>query len=167
MLPGRRLHVGVVHRPAPTRARKPGQRNPPPAIEAFFTTDLTLSLEAILSQSRERWAVEIPLRDSNAFTGFGQDPCRNHARAVGANTLRLVLAAARTVWFVEQASRTASLNLTRYRPWYRHKQAPSQLDIVWACREALQEAGVFPRPRFAPALVAIQQEPQNTLPLAA
>jgi len=133
----------------------------------LFTTDLTLSLTALLSQYRERWAVEITLRDNNAFTGFGQDQCRKHARVVGANTLRLVLAAARTVWFVEQASRTASLNLTRYRPWYRHKQAPSQLDIVWACREALQEAGVFPRPRFAPILAQIQQEPPNALPLAA
>jgi hypothetical protein len=28
-------------------------------VEAFFTTDLTLSLEAILAQYRERWAVEI------------------------------------------------------------------------------------------------------------
>jgi len=167
VLPGRLLRVVVVHRLAPTCARKPGQRKPPPAIAAFFTTELTLSPETLLSQYRERWAVAITLRDRNAFPGFGQDQCRKHARVVGANTLRLVLAAARTVWFVEQASRTASLNLTRYRPWYRHKQAPSQLDIVWACRETLQEAGVFPRPRFAPGLAEIQHAPPNTLPLAA
>ena len=102
-----------------------------PPVEAFFTTDLTLSLDAILAQYRERWAVEITLRDSNAFTGFGQDQCRKYTRVVGANTLRLVLAAARTLWFVEQAHRLDTLALTRYRPWYRHKRAPSQLDIVW------------------------------------
>jgi hypothetical protein len=79
----------------------------------------------------------------------------------------LVLAAARTLWFVEQASRTGALDLTRYRPWYRKKCAPSQLDIVWACREALQDAGVFAIPRFTPALAPIPQEPENTLPLAA
>ena len=167
VLPGRLLRVVVVRRPAATRSRQPGQRKPPPPVEAVFTTDLTLSLEAILAQYRERWTVEITLRDSNAFTGFGQDQCRKYARVVGANTLRLVLAAARTLWFVEQASRTAALDLTRSRPWYRHKQAPSQLDIVWACREALQEAGVFPIPRFAPGLAEIQQEPENALPLAA
>ena len=111
--------------------------------------------------------MEISPRDGNAYAGFGQDQCRKYARVVGANTLRLVLAAARTLWFVEQASRTAALDLTRSRPWYRHKQAPSQLDIVWACREALQEAGVFPIPRFAPGLAEIQQEPENALPLAA
>jgi hypothetical protein len=166
VLPGRLLRVVVVRRPTPTR-RQPGQRKPPPPVEAFFTTDLTLSLEAILAQYRERWAVEITLRDSNGYAGFGQDQCRKHERVVGANTLRLVLAAARTLWFVEQASRTVTLDLTRHRPWYRHKQAPSQLDIVWACREALQDAGVFPIPRFAPGLAKIPQEPENTLPLAA
>jgi hypothetical protein len=166
-LPGRLLRVGVVRRPAATRARQPGHRKPPPPVEAFFTTDLTLSLETILAQYRERWAVAITLRDSTAFTGFGQDQCRKVTRVVGANTFRLILAAARTLWFVEQARRTAALDLTRYRPWYRHKVAPSQLDIVGAWRAALQAAGVFPILRFTPALATIPQEPENTLPLAA
>jgi hypothetical protein len=167
VLPGRVLRVVVVRRPTPLRPRQPRRRKPRPPLEAFFTTDLTMSLEAILAQYRERWAVEITIRDSHAFAGFGQDQCRKRERVVGANTLRLVLAAARTLWFVEQTSRTAALNLTRSRPWYRHKQAPSQLDLVWACREALQEAGVFPIPRFTPGLAEIQQEPENALPLAA
>jgi hypothetical protein len=167
VLPGRRLRVVVVRRPTTARGRKPGQRKPPPPLEAFFTTDLTLSLETILAQYRERWTVEITIRDSQAFTGFGQDQCRQYERVVGANTLRLSLAAARTLWFVSQASRTDAFDLTRARPWYRHKQVPSQLDIVWACREALQDAGVFPIPRFAPDLTKIPQTPENALPLAA
>lgn len=167
VLPGRPVRVVVVRRPAPTRARKPGQRKPRPPGAAFFTTDLTLSPAEILQYYRERWAIEITLRDSNTFAGFGQDQCRKVTRVVGANTLRLVLAAARPLWFVEQSSRTATLDLQRYRPWYRQKCAPSQLDVVWACREALHEAGVFPIPRFAPALAEIHQEPENTLLLAA
>jgi hypothetical protein len=167
VLPGRPIRVVVVRRPKTNRVPKPGQRKPPPPIEAFFSTDLTLSLAVILEQYRERWAVEITLRDSNAFAGFGQDQCRKVERVVGANTLRLVLAAARTLWFVEQASRADTLDLQRYRPWYRQKKVPSQLDIVWTCREALQEAGVFPIPRFAPDLTETHQEPENTLPLAA
>ena len=154
----------------PTPTRSAAQAWPPQApapVEAFFTTDLALSLEEILAQYRERWAVEITIRDTYAFDGFGQDQCRKLARVVGANTLRLVLAAARTLWFVEQTSRTVPLDLQRYRPWYRQKCAPSQLDVVWACREALHEAGVFPIPRFTPALAANQEEPENALPLAA
>jgi hypothetical protein len=167
VLPGRLLRVVVVRRPQRSRARKPGQRKPLPRVEAFFTTDLTLSLAAILAQYRDRWAVEITIRDSNAFAGFGQDQCRKRARVVGANTLRLVLAAARTLWFVEHAARTPPLELQRYRPWYRQKVAPSQLDIVWTWREALLAAGVFPIPRFAHALAEIQQESEHALPLAA
>jgi hypothetical protein len=167
VLPGRLLRVVVVRRPLQARTRKPGRRKPLPRVEAFFTTDLTLSLTAILAQYRERWTVEITIRDSNAFAGFGQDQCRKRERVVGANTLRLVLAATRTLWFVEHAARTPAFELGRYRPWYRHKVAPSQLDIVWTWREALLAAGVFPIPRFAHDLAAIQQESPNALPLAA
>jgi hypothetical protein len=167
VLSGRLIRVVVLRRPLRPRARKPGQRKPLPPVEAFFTTDLTLSLAALLAQYRERWAVEITIRDTNAFAGFGQDQCRTRERVVGANTLRLVLVAARTLWFVETTARATPLPLQRYRPWYRQKCAPSQLDILWTWREALQAAGVFPIPRFAPGLTEIPREPENTLPLAA
>jgi hypothetical protein len=167
VLPGRLIRVVVVRRPTPTRARQPGQRKPPPPVEAFFTTDLALSLEAILAQYRERWTVEITIRESNAFTGLGQDQCRKWERVVGANTLRLVLAAARTLWFVESTTRATPLPLRRYRPWYRQKCGPSQLDIVWTWREALHAAGVCPIPRFAPGLAEMHQKPADALPLAA
>jgi len=104
----------VVRRPATPRKRKPGPRNPRPRIEAFFTTDLSLSLEAILEQYRDRWAVEITLRDSYAFDGIGQDQYRE--RIVGANTLRLVLAAARTLWFLDHVRQTGGLPLTLLSP---------------------------------------------------
>jgi hypothetical protein len=167
VLPGRLIQVVVVRRPFRLRVRKPGQRKPLPPVEAFFTTDLTLRLEAILAQYRERWAVEIAIRDSNAYAGFGHDQCRKRERVVGANTLRLILAAARTLWFMEQSCRTANLDLIRFRPWYRHKVAPSQLDIVWTWREALHAAGVFPILRFTSGLAEIPQEPENVLSLAA
>ena len=138
-----------------------------PRWRRFSPPTSRLSLEAILAQYRERWAVEITIRDSNAFAGFGQDQCRKRERVVGANTLRLVLAAARTLWFVETTARATPLPLGRYRPWYRQKCAPSQLDMVWTWREALHAAGVFPIPRFTPGLAEIHQKPENTLPLAA
>jgi hypothetical protein len=167
VLPGRLIQVVVVRRPQQRRPCPPGQRKPVPPVEAFFTTDLTLSLDALLAQYRERRAVEITIRESNVLAGFGQDQCRRRERVVGANTFRLVLAAARTLWFVKTTARTTPLPLQCYRPWYRQKSAPSQLDIVWTWREALQTAGVFPIPRFAHAHPEIQQESENALPLAA
>jgi len=167
VLPGRVIRVVVVRRPTPLRPRHPRRRKPRPPVEAFFTTELRLRGEAILAQYRDRWAVEITIRDSNAFAGFGQDQCRKYERVVGANTLRLLLAAARTLWFVEQTNQTGPCDFHHARPWYRQKCAPSQLDIVWACREALQAAGVFPIPRFTPALAINQEKAAIALPLAA
>jgi hypothetical protein len=167
VLPGRLIRVVVLRRPLRPGGRKAGQRKGLPPVEAFFTTDLTLSPTTILAQYRERWAVEITLRDSNAFAGFGHDQCRKRQRVVGANTLRLVLAAARTLWFVEHTARTPAMELRRYRPWYRQKVAPSQLDIVWTWREALQATGVFPIPRFTRTLAELRQESEHTLLLAA
>ena len=150
-----------------TLPKRPGHRKPPPALEAFFTTDLTLSAQDILDEYRDRWAVEIEIRDAGAFDGLGQDQCRKRQRILGANTLRLVLAAARTLWFIAQVERGTGVPLCRYRPWYRQKVAPSQLDVVWACREALHAAGIFPIRRFTPDLAENHEEPEYALPLAA
>jgi len=167
VLPGRLIRVVVVRRDATRCRKKPGQRKPPPPVEAFFSTDVSLSTSDLLREYRDRWAVEIEIRDANAFDGLGQDQCRKRQRIVGINTFRLVMAAARTLWFIDQVERSPSLNLQRYRPWYRQKMAPSQLDVVWACRESLHEAGIFPIPWFTPDLAENHQEPENVFPLAA
>lgn len=167
VLPGRLIRVVVLRRATKGSSTPAGHRKPPPALEAFFTTDLALSAHDILREYAERWAVEIAIRDANAFDGLGQDQCRKRQRIMGANTFRLVMAAARTLWFIAQVDRGAGVPLCRYRPWYRQKVAPSQLDVVWACREALHGAGIFPIPRFSLDLAANHQEPDYALPLAA
>ena len=167
VLPGRLVQVVVLRRQGKPATTQRGQRKPPPAIEAFFTTDLTLSADEIVREYGHRWAVEITIRDSNAFAGLGQDQWRKRQRIVGANTLRLVLAAARTLWFMAHVDRGTGVPLCRYRPWYRQKVAPSQLDVAEACREALYEAGIFPIPRFTPELAENDEEPAHALPLAA
>ena len=167
VLPGRLLRVGVVRRQGQGGAKRTGHPKPPPSVEAFFTTDLALSPQDILAEDRDRWTVELALRDANAFAGLGQEQCRKRQHIVGANTLRLVLAAARTLWFIDQVERGTGMPLGRYRPWYRQKAAPSQLDVAEACREALQEAGIFPLPRFTPELAENDEEPEHALPLAA
>jgi DDE superfamily endonuclease len=167
VVPGRLVRVVVLRRTGKPTLQQQGQRKPPPAIEAFFTTDLSLSAQDILHEYSARWAVEIAIRDANAFAGLGQEQCRKHQRILGANTLRLVMAAARTLWFIEQVERGTAVPLCRYRPWYRQKVAPSQLDVVEACREALHDASIFPIPRFTPELAENDEEPEHALPLAA
>jgi hypothetical protein len=148
VLPGRPVRVVVVRRKAVAKKKRKNQRTLRSPVEAFFTTDLTLSVEAILTHYRDRWAVEIDIRDGQAYYGLAQDHCRKWRRIVGANTFRCLMAAARTLWFVERTQAIGQIDLRRYRPWYRQKVAPSQLDVLTLCREVLRAEGVSPMMRF-------------------
>lgn len=167
VLPGRRVRVVVVRRPPAPRATQPGPRTPRPRVAAFFTTALSRSVEDIRQPYRDRWAVASMLRDRHTFDGLGQDQCRKLPRLVGATTLRLVMAAARTRWFLDHAHHTPAMALRRHRPWSRQTCAPRPLDIVWACREAVHAAGVFPLPRFVTDLPEKHGNPDHALPSAA
>jgi hypothetical protein len=70
----------------------------------------------------------------------------------------LLIAAARTLWFIVTSAQQADVALQWLRPWYRHKVAPSQFDVAWACRESLQEAEIFPILRVFIAVAKDQQE---------
>ena len=167
VMPGRLIRVVVVRRDAKSNVAKSTDARQRKPVEAFFSTDLSSSTEDVLSEYRERWAIEIDIRDANAFVGLGQDQCRKRQTIIGVNTFRLIMAAARTLWFVGQVERSGGVNLCRYRPWYRQKRSPSQMDVVWACREILLEAGIFPIPRFTPDLTENHAKPEIALPLAA
>ena len=161
VFPGRPMRVVVVWRPhlqgtkAPNSPNAFGRLKP---LEAFFSTDVALSAHAILETYEDRWAIEIDIRDGHAYDGVAQDQCRKFERMVGAHTFRWLMAAARTLWCIVSSEPHADVALQRFRPWYRHKVAPSQFDVAWACRAVLQEAGIFPIPRFFTAVAENQQK---------
>jgi hypothetical protein len=151
--------------PATPNSRKAFGRLKP--LEAFFSTDVSLSPHTMWETYEDRWAREIDLRDGHAYSGRAQDHCRKFAHIVGANTLRLLMAAARPLWCIPSSEPQADVLLQRLRPWSRHKVAPSQFDVAWACREVLQEAGIFPIPRFFTPGAENQQEVDTPKPIAA
>ena len=170
VLPGRPIRIVVVWRPhradrkQPTGPKAFGRLKP---LEAFFSTDVRLAVPGLLETYDDRWAIEIAIRDGHAYYGLAQDQCRKYAHIVGANTLRLLLAAARTLWFIGTSEQQTDVSLQRCRPWYRQKMAPSQFDVAWACREGLQEAGIFPIPRLFTAGAENRQELDTSEPIAA
>lgn len=170
VLPGRLLRVVVVWRPHLDGPAKPhsskafGRLKP---LEAFFSTDVSLSAPTMLETYEDRWAMEIDIRDGHAYYGIAQDQCRKFEHIVGANTFRLLLAATRTLWFIVTSEQHANVALQRCRPWYRHKVAPSQFDVAWACRDVLQAAGILPIPRFFTAVAENQHEVDKPKPIAA
>ncbi len=79
VLPGRRIRIVVVWRPHRAESPKPkgpkafGRLKP---LEAFFSTDVSLSPHAILETYADRWAMEIDIRDGHAYYGVAQAvPC--------------------------------------------------------------------------------------------
>lgn len=117
-------------------------------LEAFYTTELTLSAKTILAEYRKRWDIEIDFRDANAYYGLAKDQCRKYRRIVAVNNFRMLMAASRTLFCLQHLQKSKPLNLTRFRPWYRQKKQLSQLDIDSISREVLQIQGVFPTPCF-------------------
>ena len=170
VLPGRPIRIVVVwrphraDRPPPTGPKAFGRLKP---LEALCSTDVRLAVPVLLETYDERWAIASALRDGHAYDGLAQDQCRKYAHMVGANTLRFLLAAARTLWCIGTSEQHTDVALQRCRPWYRQTMAPSQFDVAWACREGLQEAGIFPIPRLCTAVAENRQELDTSEPIAA
>ena len=142
VLPGQLINVVILKRDKPTGRQK--------SVEAFFSTDTSLSSCQLLGQYAQRWDVEINIRDANAFYGFGADQCQSYRCLVGVNTFRALLAACRSVWFIQQVDQPskASIDLLKNRPWYRKKTHPTQLDVQWMFREMLTQQAIIPTPAF-------------------
>lgn len=152
--PGENLLVVVVWRPdLKEKAHPRDQRR---VLEAFFSTDLNESEEAVLKTYAGRWAIEIDIRDAYAHYGLGHDRCRNLTRIEALNQMRLMLAATRTIWFMV-TYQNQTLDLVYLRPWYITKADPSQRDIATALREALNQEAISPIPRFFIPIAEIQQ----------
>jgi hypothetical protein len=160
VLPGVVITIVVVKRETVEGSKKK-------EIEAFFTTDLSLELCEILNEYRQRWAVEIHIRDANAFYGFGGDQCRSYRCIVGVNNFRALLAACRSLWFIQQVETKTPLNLLNGRPWYRKKRYPTQLDVYWMFQEACIREGIIPTPAFIEGVPKIQTNRAPTPPAAA
>ena len=138
VLPGKLIRVVLLKRDQPTGREK--------RLEAFFSTDASTSCHELLEQYAQRWDVEINVRDANAFYGFGQDQCQSYRCIIGVNTFRALLAACRSLWFVQQVDQLDSqpVDLMKNRPWYRKKKHPTQLDVQWMFKRNANHSRNYP-----------------------
>jgi len=74
---------------------------------------------------------------------IAQDHCRKYEHIVGANTLRLLLAAARTLWFIGTSTQQADVSLQRCDHGTVRRWPPVNFDVVWACREGCKRPVFF------------------------
>lgn len=160
VLPGQLIRVVIVERDT---SQSPKKR----PLEAFFSTDTSLSVAEVLLEYRDRWSIELSIRDANGYYGIGMDRCRNYQRLLSVNNLRFLMAATRTLWFIDKMTRNERPNWRRFRPWYRHKEKPSQRDVIMAYREALAYEGISPTIRFLQDMPEIHHQQDKTLHKAA
>jgi hypothetical protein len=149
--------VAVWRKEGPPTDKRSGKKE----LEAFFSTDTSLTEAQTLQHYSQRWDVEIDIRDGYAYYGLGKDQCRNLDRIYGVNSFRILMATCRTLWFVRYFKKR-QLNLKQFRPWYRLKQHPTQLDVISAAQEAFVLEGVSPVPRFTPGTEEITQSQEHT-----
>ena len=97
-----------------------------PSHRSLFLHGSDLSAAEVVREYGHRWAVEIAIRDSNAFDGLGK-PVSQAAAYYRRQHVSFGPGTARTLWFIEHVDRGMEVPLCRYRPWYRQKVAPSQL----------------------------------------
>lgn len=153
VLPGIPIKVVAVWRKeGPPTDKRSGKKE----LEAFFSTDISLTESQTLQHYSDRWDIEIDIRDGYAYYGLGKDQCRNLDRIYGVNSFRILMATCRTLWFVRYFE-SRQLKLRKFRPWYRLKQHPTQLDVISASQEAFLIEGISPVARFTPPMEEIPQ----------
>jgi hypothetical protein len=115
------LHLVVVRDPS-------GQRKD----EAFFCTDVTMSVACILEAYARRWTLEVTFFESKQFLGF--EDAQNQAKAAVERTAPLAFVVYDLVLLWYAARPTPTEPAWVVRPWYRHKATASFLDMLTALR---------------------------------
>jgi hypothetical protein len=106
-------------------------------IRVFFSTDITMSVGAILETYAGRWSTEVCFRDLKQLLGFGDSQARlknaveRTAPFVGYTCTMLVL------WFSTCGAETSALATPPLRPWYTHKRGYCLADIIRTAQRAL------------------------------
>jgi hypothetical protein len=133
-----------VFGPRPIRivaTRRPGSRRRP---EFFYATDLTLSLEQILTYYTDRWAIECLFHEVKERMGFEEPQCRTEKAVERTTPFLLWTAAVTQTWFLTQ--NRADLIGWRPRWWSKSRKTnapPSFSEMLAALRRELLRGGLI------------------------
>ena len=101
----------------------------------FFTTDVELSPEVVISQYSGRWSIEDTFRNTKQFMG-GQDPqtwkINGPERAAA---FSFIVYSLTWIWFIQ--AKKYKKNCWPSLPWYRVKSTPSFQDALAGLRSVL------------------------------
>jgi hypothetical protein len=95
----------------------------------FFSTDLSLSIEDILSRVAARWSLENIFKDLKEHLGWSHWQCRVEKAVRRSATLTCSAASLLTLWSLSQASQRQP-EFWDPMPWYTGKATPSMKDMI-------------------------------------
>jgi hypothetical protein len=104
--------------------------------EAFFCTDPAATARFILEAYARRWCLEVTFHDAKQFLGFADPQCQTPRAVQRTAPFALLVYDLVLLWFAEHAHSRIT-PAWPVRPWYRHKTAPSFVDMLAALRAAL------------------------------
>ena len=105
--------------------------------EAFFCTDPAAEAQFIVEAYARRWCLEVTFHDAKQFLGLADPQCQTPRAVQRTAPFAFLVYDLVVLWFAEHAH-TAASPAWPVRPWYRHKTAPSFVDMLTALRGALR-----------------------------
>jgi hypothetical protein len=103
--------------------------------EAFFCTAVAVSPAFILEGFARRWTLEVTFHDAKQFLGFEDPQSQTKPAVLRTAPLAFVVYDLVLLWYAGETER-ADAPAWLWRPWYRHKHAPSFLDMLTTLRLA-------------------------------
>ena len=110
-------------------------------LDAFFCTDLSVDAGFILEAYARRWCLEVTFHDAKQFLGLAEPQCQSPQAVQRTTPFAFVVYDLVLLWAAEQRRAPGRLTWIE-RPWYRHKTAPSFLDMLTALRQAGWQAAI-------------------------
>jgi hypothetical protein len=118
-------------------------------LDAFFCTDLRADAGRILTTYARRWALEVTFHDAKQYLGLAEPQCQSPKAVQRTMPFAFVVYDLVLLWAAEQHG-DGSVPAWIERPWYRHKTAPSFLDLLTALRLAGWQSAIAASPQAPP-----------------
>lgn len=103
--------------------------------EFFFSTDLTLSAEAMIYIYTGRWPIEVVFRESKQYLGFQDSQARTQKAVTRTAPFCLWLNALIKLWFIQEQQQ-GKIHLPTPDPWYTSKKTISFQDMLDVLRRS-------------------------------
>jgi hypothetical protein len=98
---------------------------------------------------RGRWDIEVTFHDAKQYLGLAEPQCQSPKAVQRTMPFAFVVYDLVLLWAAEQHG-DGSVPAWIERPWYRHKTAPSFLDLLTALRLAGWQSAIAASPQAPP-----------------